>query len=247
MAWDLISIGVPKQYRAVNPFALADADRLDAFPALANPKFVQDWMDIEGDPFAFPHLGWQRLLLAFDAACRARGQQSFVLKYDRRNKDEEARTFLTVSRRRIRGYLDKTSLVKKNFFDNPTRVYTRNENSWWLKSQGRILKDNDGDGIAIGQSLQRYHKWLRTRCPEYRASQSWYRWIQPGLSRVGWSSSGSQSWLWYEIRCPHMLGVDGDTRHLDEAAFAKHADSIWLPIVRSIRWFSTSNPKTWNL
>lgn len=244
MKWSLQSIGVPLVYRTMNPFALSEAERLDAYPKLANPDCVNSWMEIAGDQRSFPHVAWNHLVHAFVVACEARGERPFILDSERRNDDEQARTFLSVRRKRVRDYIEPLGLVTLPIFRS-SHYYTRNEHSWWLRSQARIIKRIDGH--AIGKDLQQSHHWIRTHCPEYRGSQSWHRWLQHGVLRVGWSTAVTECWFWYEIRCPHQLGVAGDYRNLDDNAFAKHADGIWLPLVRNLRWWSTSNPRTWEL
>lgn len=244
MKWNLQSVGIPLIYRTMNPFALSDEERLDAYPTRANPRGVNIWMSLTGNKFALPGLAWETMLHAFVVACEKKGQPPFVLDGARRNADEEVRNFLTPRRRRVRDYLDPSGLLTLPIF-RTTHKYTRNENSWWVRSQARIIKKIDG--IAIGQDLHKREHWIRTHCPEYKGSQSWHKWIQPGVTRVGWSTSGTESWLWYEIRCPHMPGITGHYRNLDDAAFTKHLDTIWLPLIRNIRWWSTSNVRTWTL
>lgn len=244
MNLDLQSIGVPVIYRTMNPFSLSPSELLDAFPTLGNPDCVDYWMLQKGNTQSFAHVAWKAFLHNFTVECESHGQVPFLLDSERRNADEEVRTFLSVRRKMVRGYVDPIGVTTLPIF-RTARKYTRNENSWWLRSQARIIKQIDG--IAIGRDFQKRLGWLRTHCPEYRGSQSWHRWLQYGTVRVGWSTAQTESFFWYEIRCPHMPGVTGNYRNLDDAAFVKHVDSIWLPIVRNLRWWSSSNPRTWTL
>lgn len=244
MKWNLQSIGVPLVYRTMNPYALSPEERLDAYPKLANPRCVNSWMKISGNARSLPAQAWEQFLHAFVVLCEGHGKTPFILDKSRRNADEEIRNFLAPRRRRVRDYIEPLGLVTLPIF-RTSHYYTRNENSWWLRSQARIIKRIDG--LTIGKDLhQRFH-WIRTHCPEYRGSQSWHKWIQPGVTRVGWSTAITECWLWYEIRCPHMPGIEGHYRNLDDAAFTKHLDTLWLPLVRNIRWWSTSNARTWTL
>jgi hypothetical protein len=240
--YSLQSIGVPLVYRTENPFRLQAQQRLDAFPSLANPAAVAIWMTLRGDTQQQSVHAWISILAQFEAQCRKSGLTAFILDSSRRNADEEVRSFLAVWRKRVRDYLDPLGLVTLPIF-RTSHFYTRNSNSWWLRSQSRIIKKLEG--VAIGQALQAEHRWLRTHCPEYRGSQSWHRWILWGVVRVGWSTSGTDSWLWYEIRCPHMPGITTDGRSIDDTAFNKHLDKMWLPLVKNLRWWSTSNPRLW--
>ncbi len=242
MKYSLLSIGVPSVYHKANPYRMTADQRLDSFPSLANVKALPIWMALIGNGQSRPATAWDDALQKFSAQAQARGLTPFILDTSRRNADEEARSFLAIWRKRVRNYLDPLELVTLPIF-RTSRVYTRSAYSWRLRSQARIIRRIDGTGI--GTTLQKLHRWTRTHCPEYRGSQSWHRWILWGVVRVGWSTSGTDSWLWYEIRCPHLPGTAYDKNRLDDAAFDTHLDKIWLPLVRNLRWWSSSNPRLW--
>lgn len=245
MKWDLQLIGVPVAYREINPYALSETERLDAYPELANPKHISVWMSIStGNVQERIDSAWDKFIHSFVLGCERLGSPPFILDTSRRNLNEEIRSFLLLRRKRVRDYIDPLGLVTLPIFRS-SRKYTRYENSWWLRSQARIIKRIDG--LAIGSDLQLRFKWLRTTCPEYRGSQSWHKWLQPGVVRVGWSSSTTECWFWYELRCPHLPGVEGHYRLLDDASFIKQTDALWLPIVKNLRWWSTSNLRTRDL
>ncbi len=243
VTYSLQSIGVPLVYRTMNPYALTSAERLDAFPSLANPDCTNVWLSIAGDGKAQVQHAWETFLAKYVSGCGAR--PPFALDTNRRNLAEETRSFLALRRKMVRDYLDvlPIKLLTLPIFRSRFRVI-RNDNSFWLRAEARVIKRIDG--INIGRELQLTQRWLRTHCPEYRGSQSWNRWLQFGTTRVGFSTSGTDSWIWYEIRCPHSPGVDGNIRHLDGTAFAATVSKIWLPLVKNLRWWSTSNPRTWN-
>jgi hypothetical protein len=225
----------------MNPFSLTSAERLDAFPTLGNPKCTEQWLVPRGDTQAQPSNAWQLYLAQYVRACGV--NPPFILDTHRRNRDEEVRDFLALRRKLVRNYLDRLGLVTLPVFHACFRVI-RNEHSWWLRAEARIIERIPG--IQIGRGLQLKQRWIRTHCPEYRGSQSWHRWLQWGITRVGFSTSGTDYWVWYEIRCPHNPGIDGEIRHLDTQAFDAHIAKIWIPIVKNLRWWSTSNPRLWN-
>lgn len=241
VSYSLQSIGVPVVYRTMNPYALSPAERLDAFPALGNPECTDAWLLPQGDDHARVEHAWESYLASYVAECGTR--PAFTLHYNRRNLDGEVRAFLALRRKRVRDYIDRQGLLTLPVFRSRWRVI-RQENSWWLRAEARIIKKIPG--TSIGRGLQLKERWLRTHCPEYRGSQSWYRWLQFGTLRVGFSTAGTETWIWYEIRCPLMPGIDGNTRHLDARAFDEHIGKLWLPLVKNLRWWSTSNPRLWN-
>lgn len=241
VSYSLQSIGVPMVYRTMNPYALTTAERLDAFPALANPRCTQHWLAPVGDKQAQAQHAWETFLAIYVSNCGV--AQPFILETDRRNLAEETRSFLALRRKMVRDYLDKTKLLTLPVFRARFRVI-RNENSFWLRAEARVIKKISG--TEIGRGLQLSDRWLRTHCPEYRGSQSWNRWLQYGTTRVGFSHSGTDSWIWYEIRCPHTPGIDGSVRHLDGSAFTATVTKLWLPLVKNLRWWSSSNPRLWN-
>lgn len=243
MKWSLQSIGVPLVYRAMNPFAFNRAQRLDSFPELGNLKCVAEWTQQQGNMQSSPQIAWQRYVSQYLTDCAHLGRRAFVLDRDRRNQDEHVRSFLARRRKHVRDYVDPLGLASLPFF-RTSHYYRRRENSWWLRSQGRIIRPIKG--FAIGKLLHDNHHWTRTHCPEYRGMQSWNRWIQYATTRIGWSTTNHESWFWYEIHCPQLPGIAGNIRNLDAAAFDRHMDEIWLPLVKNLRWYSTSQPRTWS-
>jgi hypothetical protein len=243
MKWSLQSIGVPSVYWTRNPFTFSAQERLDSFPSLGVLDCVRNWTVQTGNAQALPYTAWQRYVSQYHSACTRANKIPFALDRGRRNHDEHVHAFLALRRKSVRDYVDPKGLVQLPFF-RTNHVYTRMVNSWKLRSQGRVIKPVDGRSIAI--NLVNGYRWIRTHCPEYRGSQSWHRWIQYGTTRVGWSTSNTESWFWYEIYCPEFPGIDGNTRNLDDQAFTSHLDHIWIPLVKNLRWNSVSSPKTWN-
>lgn len=240
ISYDLKRLGVPQVYWSANPYALPMSKRLDAFPSLGNINELSTWTGLVGDPLLPPDQAWVLFITSYIRSCSGR---PFVRDPYRFRSANAIRSFVSIHRKRVRNYLDPLNLTALPWFSSRLHVF-KQSSSWMLRSEALVVKQIDG--IEIGQALVREHKWIRTRVQDHYAANSWYHWCLPGVSRVGWSSSNVRSWLWYEIRCPVLpLGPD-PTVELSGQDLVNYVNSLWVPITRTLRFWSTSNPKLWN-
>lgn len=232
-------IGMPLVYRHVNPTDLNATEKLDCYPALGNPKCVNIWIATElSNPFQNANFAWQEYLDKFDYACRRRGLQAFLPSTTQRNDKERIRNYLAPLRRKVRDYIEPLGLVSLPVF-RTGRVYTRTDRLWTLQSFARFTQLVPG--VEISNRLVKRNRWIRTHKSEFVGSQSWYKWLRPGMVKVGWSTARTESWLWYEITCPYQPSPNFNGTRLTTESFTEAIDEVWLPIISNIRWRTTSN------
>jgi hypothetical protein len=239
--WDLRAIGLPVAYQTVNPWSLSAVDRVDAFPTTGNIHSVNIWSSLAGGSVDIAaDIAWQQFLRLFTTLCRSKGLQPFVLAANRKPNNKRVGAYLTMNRRRVRDYLDHLPLLTLPCID-VYRYYEFGTNSWTLTSAVKFPQKIDSLGIA--RKLVEEQGWITLVGPtRFVGARSWYKWLRPGILRTGFSTSRLDSWLWYEIRCPlvPMLDNDGLSRPTNKQ-LTDTIDDIWLPIVKTIRWWSTSN------